>query len=705
MRLLAPLANLAQALLLLVICANRMLLGALTLGQAAIAASAIYTALPYVPIPATLQLQSTVTCAIVVIPVSAEVGVSTYPVHVDVPSNLLIAANNRRTTVATPLAINGSLLNVADASTFPTSGALTLDLPMLSARTSTSSEIVYYNGKAGNALALSERGADGTIAKAWIVGESVEMRHIAHHHNLIASTLIAVETEVDTKADIGHTHDTDGISDNAITFAKMQQIESSRLLGRSTAGTGDIEQVSIGNGLSLVAGTLQSGAGIVIDVTSAPYNALGDGRELLDGMSDSTTTFISASANFTEADIGKIIIIDRVGASGFAPATRSPLATTIVGVTDSTTITLAASAQAALTELRFVYGSDDTAAIQSAFNDLGGFGGNAVSFPGGRIFFTSSALTIQRYALDGEDYGGGKYGSIHVVGYGATIICAADTNFIQVSPESVSAIYHVPIIEGLNFEGIGGVSQTAISLSYTFDAVIRDICIRRIGVGIDLRGALQARVQNVMVDYYTKYGFWLHNTADNVMPCNATVIDGARCRAATAGISSYRLENCDQCELRNIISESFSTTIAAAVWIEVSLLTDYAHVNRISNLYAEVETYTNSVIRVINNGSTMIDHVRRFPAPGAPLISAEGSAASSITVRDYIATSAPISAVNSWITFKQNASNTVGWLFENMGEFITGEARDLTTAAFWTNGTIPNKVTHIEPGRVTTRNV
>ena len=48
------------------------------------------------------------------------------------------------------------------------------------------------------------------------------------------------------------------IADNAVTFAKMQDINSSRLVGRWNASSGDPEEITIGAGLSLSAGTLSA---------------------------------------------------------------------------------------------------------------------------------------------------------------------------------------------------------------------------------------------------------------------------------------------------------------------------------------------------------------------------------------------------------------------------------------------------------------
>lgn len=51
------------------------------------------------------------------------------------------------------------------------------------------------------------------------------------------------------------------IGSNVVSFAKFQQISTARLLGRSTAGTGDVEQISIGSGLTLTGGVLDAAGG------------------------------------------------------------------------------------------------------------------------------------------------------------------------------------------------------------------------------------------------------------------------------------------------------------------------------------------------------------------------------------------------------------------------------------------------------------
>lgn len=120
-------------------------------------------------------------------------------------------------------------------------------------------------------------------------------------------------------------------------------------------------------------------ASVIFNVKTE-YGALGDGIHLFDGnISSGSTTFTSLSATFTSADIGKVITI--VGAGG----TNVDLTSTITGFTNSHSITINDSALATVSNVSFLYGTDDTSAIQSAIDATQGttnkFG--TVYFPAG----------------------------------------------------------------------------------------------------------------------------------------------------------------------------------------------------------------------------------------------------------------------------------------------------------------------------------
>lgn len=65
------------------------------------------------------------------------------------------------------------------------------------------------------------------------------------------------------------------IDNDIVTFPKLQNIATARLLGRSSSGAGDIEEIQIGSGLSLSGGTLTaSGGGGGSEIQGTLYNGL-----------------------------------------------------------------------------------------------------------------------------------------------------------------------------------------------------------------------------------------------------------------------------------------------------------------------------------------------------------------------------------------------------------------------------------------------
>ncbi|MGV9891755.1 hypothetical protein [Streptomyces sp. NPDC003395] len=100
----------------------------------------------------------------------------------------------------------------------------------------------------------------------------------------------------------------------------------------------------------------------VFDVTAAPYNAKGDAKVVADGaMTSGTTTLTSATANFLPSDEGKAISVKGAGPNGV-----TTLVTTISTRVSTTQVTLAATASTSITGAIVIWGTDDTAAIQTA---------------------------------------------------------------------------------------------------------------------------------------------------------------------------------------------------------------------------------------------------------------------------------------------------------------------------------------------------
>lgn len=108
------------------------------------------------------------------------------------------------------------------------------------------------------------------------------------------------------------------------------------------------------------------------------FGAIGDGKKVLDAaISASSSTLTSATANFTAADVGKAIRVPYAAAAGV------DLITTIAGFTNSTTITLTASASTTVSADTVVWGTDNTAYIQAALDTCYHYGGGTVYIPNG----------------------------------------------------------------------------------------------------------------------------------------------------------------------------------------------------------------------------------------------------------------------------------------------------------------------------------
>lgn len=107
------------------------------------------------------------------------------------------------------------------------------------------------------------------------------------------------------------------------------------------------------------------------------YGAVADGKERYDAaMTSGTSTLTCSSCSFTSADIGKAIRVE-------GAITNGDLVTTISGFTNSSTVTLGASATRTVSGDTLVFGTDNTAAIQAAINAAFLYGDAKVYIPGG----------------------------------------------------------------------------------------------------------------------------------------------------------------------------------------------------------------------------------------------------------------------------------------------------------------------------------
>lgn len=119
------------------------------------------------------------------------------------------------------------------------------------------------------------------------------------------------------------------------------------------------------------------------------YGAIGDGVKLTDGaITNGSATFTSATAAFTSDAVGKSIRVAGAGPAG------ADLLTTISAFTNSTTVTLAASASTTVSGATFYWGTDCTAGIQAAIQAVVTANGvGTVFFPfTGKFYYLFAAL-------------------------------------------------------------------------------------------------------------------------------------------------------------------------------------------------------------------------------------------------------------------------------------------------------------------------
>lgn len=128
-----------------------------------------------------------------------------------------------------------------------------------------------------------------------------------------------------------------------------------------------------------------SGGGGSSGITPESFGAKGDLKFVSDAaITVSTKTLTSATAAFTEADVGKTISIRGAGLN----VNKNVFTTTITAVTNATTATLAAEAAVTVSAAVAVFGTDDTEAIREAVaaaHEQGVANGThtgQVSFPG-----------------------------------------------------------------------------------------------------------------------------------------------------------------------------------------------------------------------------------------------------------------------------------------------------------------------------------
>lgn len=119
------------------------------------------------------------------------------------------------------------------------------------------------------------------------------------------------------------------------------------------------------------------------DFTVTNYGAVGDGQVLTNcSILNGSDHVICATGKFVAGDVGKVFAL--YGAGRTVNGFQIPLAGSIVAVISAYEAQLSVSAQAAVTNSeRFVWGTNDTVALQNAVNAAADAGGGEVEIPSG----------------------------------------------------------------------------------------------------------------------------------------------------------------------------------------------------------------------------------------------------------------------------------------------------------------------------------
>jgi hypothetical protein len=234
-------------------------------------------------------------------------------------------------------------------------------------------------------------------------------------------------------------------------------------------------------------------------VQSVAVEARGDARTVTDGaMAAGSAVLVSPSAEFDPADVGKLVYVMGAGEGG------APLSTTIQDFASTDRVTLARSADIAVSRSRVTFGTDDASAIQAAIDRVPAEGGT-VSIPSGSYLLGSPLTIVDRsnVALTGE---GGPTLLQHSLG--ADVLTIRSSRGIEVSgirfggiPGDVSSSGNsgidVTASEGVRIlrNTFTGLRYEAVFVKRSRDVVVADNLIHGVSNGLLFRGCDQLAVE------------------------------------------------------------------------------------------------------------------------------------------------------------------------------------------------------------------
>jgi len=191
--------------------------------------------------------------------------------------------------------------------------------------------------------------------------------------------------------------------------------------------------------------TMRSAQDRAADVVNVrDFGAKGDTRGRNDGvMTAGSAVLSSAGAAFTAADVGKAVIVHKVGAAGI------PRQGTITGFNSATSVTLSFTATVAATSAKYHYGTDDTAAVTGAIA-AARTKKATVWFPASAYWLASqtASISLSGVGLRGERGGGDNFFPFTA---GSTLFISNSTTpaFSGITGTAVEGMtFYYPVMDG-----------------------------------------------------------------------------------------------------------------------------------------------------------------------------------------------------------------------------------------------------------------
>ncbi|WP_446333585.1 hypothetical protein ACRHQP_00310 [Burkholderia pseudomallei] len=361
------------------------------------------------------------------------------------PGQVLTAARlNSQFALYTPLA-GGTL-----------TGPLTV--PMLSVTGSVTTPTVTAAPTSGAALTVNPSGTNSPFID-FTNGGTAGLGYAYFGFDVPGGTLGVGTTPQAFVMGTGGNHPVQVISNNAVvgTFSSSG-LSLPAALGISSGGTNATTATAATTNLQYLQGATGSVARSVTSklgerISVKDFGALGNGINRFDGaITSGSAVLTSASGTFSSSDIGNPIVVTGAGSAGL------PLVTKIVSVSSATSATLSDNASTTVSGASYVYGADDTSAINAAVASISLTGG-IIYFPRGTYMQTGTITVNNQYVVFSGD-GGAIDGNQTFTNTWANIVSSAATRVVWAGAANGTMLNIQPIDDGahapLNGNGVTG---------------------------------------------------------------------------------------------------------------------------------------------------------------------------------------------------------------------------------------------------------